>query len=115
MYFGVSDAMRSPAQKSGIKSSTKTGVNGRLKVSGRAGVVSAHESGDQSSSKLTGGLGFSEFIEFVAKIALLGMDGPNYHILFPTPFSKVSCEIFAVVYSINLYKGSCDAVCLGNS
>jgi hypothetical protein len=99
MYFGFSDGMRSPGAPSpGKKSGGGTGimrttqnsnaVSGRLKVSGRAGVVAAIENGD-TSSKLTGGLGFSEFIEFIAKIALIGMDGPNYHILFPTPFSKV--------------------------
>lgn len=33
--------------------------------------------------------GFSEFVELIAKIALIGMDNPNYNVLFPTPFSKV--------------------------
>ena len=28
-------------------------------------------------------------MEFIAKIAVVGMDSPNYHVLFPTPFSKV--------------------------
>ena len=32
---------------------------------------------------------FSEFVEFVARIAGEGMKQPNYHIIFPTPFSKV--------------------------
>ena len=36
-----------------------------------------------------GGLGFSEFIEFIARIAVIGMKQPNYHVLFPTDFSKV--------------------------
>jgi hypothetical protein len=90
MYFGVNDSMRSPATqtKSVLRTPTNSGTNGRLKVSGRAGVVSAIESGG-SPSKLSGGLGFSEFVEFVARIALFGMDGPNYTVLFPTPFSKV--------------------------
>lgn len=35
------------------------GTNGRLKVSGRAGVVSAIESGE-SSAKLSGGLGWPD-------------------------------------------------------
>lgn len=34
-------------------------------------------------------LAFSEFVEFVARIAVEGMKQPNYHIIFPTPFSKV--------------------------
>jgi hypothetical protein len=37
----------------------------------------------------TGGLGFSEFIELIAKIALDGMEAESYNVLFPTPFSKV--------------------------
>jgi hypothetical protein len=36
------------------------------------------------------GLSFSEFIEFICRIALQGMEQENYSILFPTPFSKVS-------------------------
>jgi hypothetical protein len=32
--------------------------------------------------------GFSEFIEAIARIAVEGMQQENYHILFPTPFSK---------------------------
>jgi hypothetical protein len=36
-----------------------------------------------------GGLGFSEFIEFIASIALFGMRTENYHILFPSPYAKV--------------------------
>lgn len=37
----------------------------------------------------TGGLGFSEFIELVARIALEGMEAESYNVLFPTPFSKI--------------------------
>lgn len=37
----------------------------------------------------TGGLGFSEFIELVARIALEGMEADAYNVLFPTPFSKI--------------------------
>ncbi|CAE7659485.1 unnamed protein product, partial [Symbiodinium microadriaticum] len=36
-----------------------------------------------------GGLGFSEFVELVARIAVDGMQAESYHVLFPTPFSKV--------------------------
>jgi hypothetical protein len=36
-----------------------------------------------------GGLGFSEFVELVARIAVDGMLAESYHVLFPTPFSKV--------------------------
>ena len=34
-------------------------------------------------------MGFSEFVEMLAKIAVDGMLTDNYHVLFPTPFSKV--------------------------
>jgi hypothetical protein len=34
-------------------------------------------------------IAFSEFIEFVGRIAVEGMQQQNYHIIFPTPFSKV--------------------------
>jgi hypothetical protein len=34
---------------------------------------------------------FSEFIEAISRIAVEGMMQENYHILFPTPFSKVRC------------------------
>jgi hypothetical protein len=37
----------------------------------------------------TGGLGFSEFIELIARIALEGMEAEAYNVLFPTPFSKI--------------------------
>jgi hypothetical protein len=38
----------------------------------------------------TGGLGFSEFVELVASVALQGMEAEAaYHVLFPTPFSKI--------------------------
>jgi hypothetical protein len=36
-----------------------------------------------------GGLSFSEFIELIGRIALIGMDQPNYQVIFPTPFSKI--------------------------
>jgi hypothetical protein len=36
-----------------------------------------------------GGLGFSEFVELIARIAVDGMQVESYHVLFPTPFSKV--------------------------
>lgn len=36
-----------------------------------------------------GGLGFSEFVELIARIAVDGMQAESYHVLFPTPFSKV--------------------------
>lgn len=36
------------------------------------------------------GLGFSEFVEVVARVAVEGMEQENYHILFPTPFAKVN-------------------------
>lgn len=35
------------------------------------------------------GLAFSEFVEFICRIAIDGMEKDNYHSLFPTPFSKV--------------------------
>lgn len=34
-------------------------------------------------------IGFSEFVELVARIAVDGMQAESYHVLFPTPFSKV--------------------------
>ncbi len=40
-------------------------------------------------SPSVGGLSFSEFIEFIGRIALEGMDQPNYQVIFPTPFSKI--------------------------
>lgn len=33
--------------------------------------------------------GFSEFVELIARIAVQNMAQPNYHVVFPTPFSKV--------------------------
>jgi len=39
---------------------------------------------------MAGGLSFSEFIELIASIAVIGMsDSSSYHVLFPTPFAKV--------------------------
>lgn len=35
------------------------------------------------------GLSFSEFVELVARVAVDNMQQPNYHVVFPTPFSKV--------------------------
>ena len=35
------------------------------------------------------GLGFSEFIELIGRIAIDGMEQDSYHALFPTPFSKL--------------------------
>lgn len=44
----------------------------------------------------TSGLSFTEFIEFVCRIAVDGMDKEdNFHVLYPTPFSKV-IAIFTV-------------------
>lgn len=40
-------------------------------------------------SAKTGGLSFSEFIEFLARVALDGMQNPNYNSIFPTPYSKI--------------------------
>lgn len=34
-------------------------------------------------------MSFSEFVEFIARIAVEGMQQVNYHMVFPTPFSKV--------------------------
>ena len=33
--------------------------------------------------------GFSEFAEFLCRVAVEGMQQPNYDVVFPTPFSKV--------------------------
>jgi hypothetical protein len=33
--------------------------------------------------------GFSEFAEFVARVAVEGLQQDNYEVVFPTPFSKV--------------------------
>jgi len=33
--------------------------------------------------------GFSEFVEFVCRVAVEGMQQENYDVVFPTPFSKV--------------------------
>jgi len=35
------------------------------------------------------GVAFSEFVEFICRISVDGMEKENYHSLFPTPFSKV--------------------------
>lgn len=35
-------------------------------------------------------IAFSEFVELVARIAVVGLQQENYHIIFPTPFSKVN-------------------------
>jgi hypothetical protein len=32
--------------------------------------------------------GFSEFVELISRVAVEGLQQPNYHIIFPTPFSK---------------------------
>jgi hypothetical protein len=34
------------------------------------------------------GLSFSEFVELIGRVAVEGLQQPNYHIIFPTPFSK---------------------------
>jgi hypothetical protein len=34
-------------------------------------------------------LGFSEFVEFICRVAVEGMQQENYDVVFPTPFSKV--------------------------
>lgn len=39
------------------------------------------------------GLSFSEFVELIARIAVDNMQQPNYHAVFPTPFSKVSINV----------------------
>ena len=39
------------------------------------------------------GLSFSEFVELIARIAVDNMQQPNYHAVFPTPFSKVRPRI----------------------
>lgn len=44
--------------------------------------------GPTSNHQVTG-LGFSEFLEIIARIAVEGCTQPNYHVIFPTPFSKV--------------------------
>mmetsp|Transcript_16780 Transcript_16780/g.25216 ORF Transcript_16780/g.25216 Transcript_16780/m.25216 type:complete len:773 (+) Transcript_16780:69-2387(+) len=49
-----------------------------MRLSNPAAVVKEH-----------GGLGFSEFVELIARIAVDGMQAESYHVLFPTPFSKV--------------------------
>jgi hypothetical protein len=36
-----------------------------------------------------GGLGFSEFIEMLARVAVDSLQQPSFHSLYPTPFSKV--------------------------
>eukprot|EP01038_Epipyxis_sp_PR26KG_P014897 gene14897-20034_t len=48
----------------------------------------ASSTSNLASNRELGGLGFSEFLEFIARIAVEGMEQENYHILFPTPFSK---------------------------
>jgi hypothetical protein len=38
--------------------------------------------------------GFSEFVEFVCRVAVEGMQQENYDVVFPTPFSKVRVCVF---------------------
>ena len=37
---------------------------------------------------MSGGLSFSEFVEFVGKIAMQGLKAAEYERMFPTPFLK---------------------------
>ena len=55
----------------------------------RARNLPLHLSNPTFTLEETGGLGFSEFIELIARIALEGMEAENYNVLFPTPFSKI--------------------------
>eukprot|EP01032_Pedospumella_encystans_P019229 gene19229-21866_t len=50
----------------------------------------ANNNGSATSPQPTiGGLGFSEFVEFMCRVAVEGMQQENYDVVFPTPFSKV--------------------------
>jgi len=42
-----------------------------------------------SSKASFGGLGFSEFVEMIGRVAVNGLKSDNYNILFPTSFAKV--------------------------
>jgi hypothetical protein len=42
-----------------------------------------------SAINLTGGLSFSEFMEFLCHLAVAGMSTEHYHVMFDTPFKKV--------------------------
>jgi len=46
-------------------------------------------SGPSPTGTAIGGLSFSEFVEFIALVAVEGMQQENYDAVFPTPFSKV--------------------------
>ena len=35
------------------------------------------------------GLSFSEFVEFICRVAIVGMQHVNYEVVFPTPLSKI--------------------------
>jgi hypothetical protein len=50
--------------------------------------VSPTKSGQTPQAGLNG-IGFSEFVELLGRIAVEGLQQPNYEIIFPTPFSKV--------------------------
>ena len=61
-------------------------------MSSSASSLRARGSMLEFSPAAVGGLSFSEFVEFIAKIAVEGMNlrvNNNYHVLFPTPFAKV--------------------------
>lgn len=48
-------------------------------------------------------VGFSEFVELIGRVAVEGLQQQNYHIIFPTPFSK-ALAILTVWGVADLYK-----------
>ena len=62
---------------------------GRQRRTSKMRHLPQHLSNPTFTLEETGGLGFSEFVELIARIALEGMEADAYNVLFPTPFSKI--------------------------
>lgn len=78
MHFHGVSSVREPETNAGMGGVGRRTKQLPLHLTNPAIVVKEH-----------GGLGFSEFVELIARIALDGMQAESYHVLFPTPFSKV--------------------------
>lgn len=91
MYFGAKKDPRQVAaakQQSAPSSPIKPGTFAFEEEKG--GSAASVAAAVQQQQPLPPGISFSEFVELIARVAIDGMESqPNYHIVFPTPFSKV--------------------------
>ena len=115
MHFALGDKPAGPLYSSDLKAQLSPGAataalsrNTHSFLQKGGGKAAATPSADAHNKLLQGtlvtsGLGFSEFVEFICRVAVEGLHHEHYQTLFPTPVSKV-LAVFTIWGACDLKK-----------